>query len=318
MKKVLFLVLLCLVLAACGAKAPAAPESTENVSSVSAEGTFPIKQMKKGLQTILIMGLDKFERTETRLGYLNDMQSDFMAVIIADSETHTMQLLHLNRDTMTKIKRLGVFGDAAGSFEGQLALAHTFGSGGSDSCINALDAVSKLLGVPIDHYMTFTMDSVPILNDMVGGVTVTIHDDFSAVDESLQQGQTITLHGEQALTYVRNRKDVGDQSNLQRMERQRQYLTQLYVQLMEKIASDEHFASKLILNLGDSFQTDFSLNALMELSEQLSQYPMTSIITIPGRSVKGAEYMEFYVDQDALHRIVDELFYDVIDSSSAD
>lgn len=302
--------MLCLVLTACGARAPAVPESSENVSSVSAEETFPVKHLKKGLQTILVMGLDKYERTETKLGYINNMQSDFMAVVVINSDKERFCLLHLNRDTMTKINRLGVFGDNAGSFVGQLALAHTYGSGGSDSCINAVKAVSNLLGVPIGHYMTFTMDSVPILNDMAGGVTVIINDDFSAVDKDLKQGETITLHGDQALTYVRTRKDVGDQSNLQRMERQRQYLSQLYVQLMEKMAADDGLASKLMVNLGDSFQTDYSVNALSELSESLSRYTPEPFISIPGSSVKGKEYMEFYVDQEQLQEIIDALFYE--------
>lgn len=313
MKKVLFLVLLCLALTGCGAKAPAAHGASENVSSTSVEETFPVGTLKKGLQTILVMGLDKYEHPEEKRGYINHMQSDFMAVVIADPETQTFRLLHLNRDTMTKIRRLGVFGDAAGSFEGQLALAHTFGSGGSDSCLNAVHVVSKFLGVPIEHYMSFTMDSVPILNDMAGGVTVTIKDDFSAVDETLKQGETVTLQGEQALTYVRTRKDVGDQTNVQRMERQREYLSQLYVQLMEKMASEDGFATKLTLRLGDSFQTDYSVNGISELSEQLSGYTMEPIVTIPGRSVKGEEFMEFYVDQEALQQIVNELFYDPVD-----
>lgn len=310
MKRMLLLMLLCLVLAGCGAKA--VPEQDKNVSSVSTEETFPVKRLKKGLQTILVMGLDKFERTETGpMGYMNNMQSDFLALVVAEPEQQTFRILHLNRDTMTKIKRLGVFGDNAGSFIGQLALAHTYGSGGSDSCINAVEAVSNLLsGIPIDHYMTFTMDSVPVLNDMVGGVAVTITDDFSAVDESLKQGETITLRGQQALTYVRTRRDVGDQSNLERMERQRQYLSQLYLLLLDKMGVDDGFATKVTLALGDSFQTDCSLNQLSELSKLLSSCTMGDFASIPGEAVKGEEFMEFHADENGLQEVIDELFYE--------
>ena len=41
------------------------------------------------------------------------------------TQAGTAQILQLNRDTMTEITRLGVFGDEAGTFTGQLALAHT-------------------------------------------------------------------------------------------------------------------------------------------------------------------------------------------------
>lgn len=311
MKKVLLLALLCLTLVGCGGKAPSAPGQAESVSSVPTEGTLSARKNKEGLQTILVMGLDKFERSEATMGYLNDMQSDFLALVVVEPEHQSFRMLHLNRDTMTKIKRLGVFGDNAGSFMGQLALAHTYGSGGSDSCLNAAEAVSNLLGgIPIDHYMTFTMDSVPTLNDMVGGVTVTVTDDFSAVDKSLKQGESITLHGDQALTYVRIRKDVGDQSNIQRMNRQRQYLSELYLRLLEKIASEDSFAARVTLALGDSFQTDCSVNQLSALAEQLSTYTMKPIVTLPGEAIKGEEYMEFYVDDDGLQTVIDDLFYD--------
>lgn len=311
MKKVLLLILLCLLFTGCGAKNPGAPQQTKNASSVLAEGAFPAKERKKEIQTILVMGLDKFERTETPMGYINNMQSDFMALVVINREQQSFRMLHLNRDTMTKIKRLGVFGESAGSFIGQLALAHTYGSGGSDSCINAMEAVSNLLGgISIDYYMTFTMDSVPVLNDMVGGVTVTITDDFSSVDESLKLGEDITLKGEQALTYVRTRKDVGDQTNLERMERQRQYLSKLYLLLLNKMAEDDAFSAKVTVALGDSFQTSCSVNQLSVLAKDLSTYEMEPFVTIPGKAVKGDEYMEFYVDENGLQGIIDELFYE--------
>ena len=42
---------------------------------------------------------------------------------------------------------------------GQLALAHTYGSGEEDSCENTVLAVENLLyGVGIDHYVSLTMD----------------------------------------------------------------------------------------------------------------------------------------------------------------
>ena len=106
---------------------------------------------------------------------------------------------------MTQIQILGVTEEPAGSFTGQLALAHTYGSGEEDSCENTVLAVSNLLyGMEIDHYVSLTMDGVALLNDLVGGVPVEVLDDFSGIDDSLVQGETVTLRGRQALTYVRS------------------------------------------------------------------------------------------------------------------
>lgn len=83
-----------------------------------------------------------------------------------DKENGTCQVLQLNRDTMTQIESYGVAGESAGTYEGQLALAHTYGSGGQDSCRYQAKAVSNLLyGVSVDHFCSVTMDAVAVIND---------------------------------------------------------------------------------------------------------------------------------------------------------
>ena len=59
-----------------------------------------------------------------------------------------------------------------------------------------MDAVSTLLGGhKIDGFAMVNMSAIEVVNDMVGGVTVTIEDDFPDSD-TLIKGQTVTLHGE--------------------------------------------------------------------------------------------------------------------------
>lgn len=52
------------------------------------------------------------------------------------------------------------------------------------------------------------MDGIVEMNDLLGGVTVTVEDDFSQVDSSLVMGKRVTLTGQQALTFVRSRRGV--------------------------------------------------------------------------------------------------------------
>ena len=155
---------------------------------------------REDLETVLLLGVDKFEG-ETPEGYVNNQQADFLLLLVMDKQHETCTPIQLNRDTMTEIQILGVTGEPAGTFTGQLALAHTYGSGEEDSCENTVLAVSNLLyGMEIDHYVSLTMDGVALLNDLVGGVTVEVLDDFSGIDDSLVQGETVTLQGQQALT----------------------------------------------------------------------------------------------------------------------
>ncbi len=258
-------------------------------------------------EILLVMGLDKFDRPEDYEGYVNDQQSDFLALLILDNTEKTCDVLYLNRDTMTKIRRLGVAGDGAGSFTGQLALAHTYGSGGSDSCLNAVRAVSDLLGgIQIHHYMTLTMDAVGIVNDAVGGVTVEIMDDFTHIDPAMVQGQQVTLMGEQALTYVRSRSTLADTSNLRRMERQQQYLSALYQQVMDRQEKDGNFLARTLLDV--SFMSDCSVNQLDGLADKLLTYELQEPVNLKGEAVVGEKHMEFYPDEDALLQTVVQLF----------
>lgn len=270
---------------------------------------------RDGLETVLLLGLDKYEET-TQNSYSNNQQSDFLLLLVLDQEKEYCTVLHLNRDTMTEIEILGVTGEPAGSFTGQLALAHTYGSGGTDSCENTAAAVSKLLyGVDIDHYISMTMDGVALLNDLAGGVTVEVLDDFTEIDAELVQGETVTLKGQQALTYVRARQALEDSSNLHRMERQRQYLSALQEQLSACVDQDAGFVFEALMLVNDYLVSDCTVEQLSNLSNKINSYDIGEYLTLEGEAVQGEEYMEFYVDEQALQTLVMDIFYELVEEA---
>lgn len=269
---------------------------------------------KENLESILFIGLDEYEKSQTVAGYTNTQQADFLLLLVIDTEAKTYSALHLNRDTMTQIPVLGVGGKPAGNMQGQLALAHTYGSGGSDSSRNTVKAVSGLLyGVKIDHYVSLTMDAVATINDAVGGVTLTVQGDFSAVDQSLIQGRTVTLSGDQALTYVRTRKGMEDSSNLSRMERQRQYLSALKKQWDQRLKSDDGLLLDVLLRISSSLVSDCTVERLSDMVETLQEYNFAGFLQTEGSAEVGAEFMEYHVDADSLKQTVISLFYEPLE-----
>lgn len=265
---------------------------------------------RKDLDTVLIMGLDKFDEDQIPGRYINRQQADFLLLAAIDRRDKAYSILHLNRDTMTKMSILGDRGKRVDTVTGQLALAHTYGTGSRDSCRNTAEAVSNLLhGVKIDHYLSMTMDAVAILNDYSGGVTVEILDDFSGIDPTLVQGKTQTLKGQQALTYVRTRRGLDDSTNLHRMERQRQYLTALREQMTAKGKEDPDFSAKALNKVAEYIVSDVTVNQLSAISEHLENYTFTGFSFLDGEAVKGEEYMEFYPDEEALMETVLELYF---------
>lgn len=270
---------------------------------------------REDLETVLLLGVDKFEG-ETPEGYLNNQQADFLLLLVMDEANETCTPIQLNRDTMTQIRILGVTGEPAGTTTGQLALAHTYGSGEEDSCENTALAVSNLLyGMEIDHYVSLTMDGVALLNDLVGGVTVEVLDDFSGIDDSLVQGETVTLQGQQALTYVRSRGGLEDSSNLHRMERQRQYLAALQQQLKAAVQQEDGFTLDALLQLNEYMVSDCTVDQLSDLGNSLAAYQVSDILTTPGDAQEGEEFMEFTVDEAALQQLVMDVFYEPVEES---
>ncbi len=268
--------------------------------------------LRENIETFLVMGLDKNAGTSVSDSYNNDQQADFLMLFVFDNEAKTTSVIHINRDTMTNVNVLGVAGNRIDVARKQIALAHTYGNGRDVSCRNTADAVSELLmGVKVDHYISLAMDSVAVINDLVGGVEVTVLDDFTGIDEALVKGETVTLMGEQALKYIRTRYGLEDSSNTTRMVRQQQYVNALYDKFIDRVESDDSFIVEASLEMSDYIISDRSITQLQELSRKFSEYEYLGIDSLEGESVVGEEFMEFYADEDSIVKIVVEKFYEI-------
>ncbi len=264
---------------------------------------------RQDITVMMLMGIDKFGPVEASGSYNNDGLADVVSLLILDEKDKTATVLCLNRDTMLEMPVLGIGGKPAGTSFGQLALAHTYGSGLKDSCENTRKAVSDLLyGISIDYYVSMNMDALAILNDVVGGVTVTVKDDFSAVDSTIVKGE-MTLTGDQALTFVRTRKGVADQMNVSRMERQEEYMHGFYDALQTKLDSGQSFVAKAYEDVAGYIVTDCSLNTLSSLMNRYADYTLKEVVSPEGENVMGEEYMEFHLDEDKLDELILRLFY---------
>ncbi|OUN68386.1 hypothetical protein B5G12_12665 [Faecalibacterium sp. An58] len=262
------------------------------------------------LETYLFMGIDTMGAAVGVNSYAGGGQADVQIVAVLDNEARTWQALQLNRDSIVRVPVLGVGGDIVAYEDEQLALAHYYGNGREQSCENTVLAVSMLLGdQPIDGYMAVNMDAVGILTDLVGGVTLTVTSDFSATDPSLMQGETITLTGEQALTYVRSRANIDDETNLARMNRQRQYMTALEEKLMQK---DANFVVEAYDALADYMVTDIASGTAAEIGERMQDYTQLEVLTIDGENVVEGEHWAYHLDEDSLQETILQLFYNEI------
>ena len=264
---------------------------------------------RQDITVVLVLGIDQFGPMEDSGSYNNKGAADMVTLLIFDEQNQECRALCLNRDTMVEMPVLGIGGKQAGTIVGQLALSHTYGSGLEDSCENTKKTVSSLLyGISIDHYVAINMEAITILNDMVGGVPVVVTDDFSQIDPSITMGE-VTLKGQQAIHFVRTRKGLGDQLNLSRMDRQKEYVDSFLEIFSTMVMDDTKFAMSAYDSIAPYMVTDCTGKVISSMMQRYADYTLVEMVSPEGENIRGEEYMEFYPDAQDLDELILRLFY---------
>lgn len=285
---------------------PQADQETVEVDGVT-------YRKKSRLTTILVMGVD--HETQETYDYRKAGQADFLRLIVLDNKNKTVQQLQIDRDTITPVTMLGVLGDRYEPVTQQICLGYAFGDGRQSSCEVTVEAVENLLsGQKIDQYLSMGLDGISTLNDLAGGVTVTLEDDFSAIDPAMTKGTTLTLWGDQAEVYVRTRRSIGVGTNEARMARQEQYIRQITSQLDAKVQQDQNFVLIAYDALEPYLYTNIPRGQLANEAWAAKDYERMDTIKPDGTYQVGEDgFMEFYPDAASLQQAVLQLFYEKVE-----
>lgn len=263
----------------------------------------------------LIIGTDESGNEEAHGEDYQGSMADFLLLAVIDDEEKTYGFLQINRDTMTDVTMLQKDGTGYASANMQICTAHWYGKDKKAGCANTAAAVSELLGgIEIDGYYALPMEKIPELNNAVGGVSLTLSEDFTAVDPAMEKGAALTLTDEQAYAYVRGRMGIGDGENTSRMQRQRQYMDALLEKLLRKGEADSEFAVKLYDRFSDYATSSISMKYISGLMERIGGYENTGVLVPDGESGvgdalgDGIAHTEFYIKEEDLEKKVRLLF----------
>nr|WP_229834462.1 LCP family protein [Streptomyces xantholiticus] len=178
-----------------------------------------------GAQNILLLGSDtragegnsKYGRDEGGGSQRSD--TTILLHIAADRKSATA--MSIPRDLMVTVPSCGkADGGRTGERPAQFNWAFQFGGA---AC--TIRTVEKLTGIRIDHHMVIDFRGFKDMVDAVDGVEVCLKEPIDDKDARLELPTgPQTLHGEQALGFVRARKTLGNGSDTERMERQQQFL----------------------------------------------------------------------------------------------
>lgn len=104
--------------------------------------------------TFLFMGIDKQDETVQEMPEGTDGgQADALFLLVLNPRKKEMDLIGINRNTMTQIDMYSDTGAYIDTITAQICVQHGFGNGMEESCVYQKEAVSRLFyGLPIHGY----------------------------------------------------------------------------------------------------------------------------------------------------------------------
>ena len=186
--------------------------------------------------SVLLLGVDEREDDRGR--------SDTVVVMTINPAEKSTKMVSIPRDTYTEIVGRGTTDK----------INHAYAFGGIEM---SLDTVENLLDIPIDYVMQVNMEGFKDIVDAVGGVEVNntmAFDDYPA--------GTIQLNGDEALGYVRMRKQ-DPEGDFGRQNRQKQVIQAI----MKEGASVNSLLNykDIFTALGDNVRTNMTFDEMMDV-----------------------------------------------------
>lgn len=269
-------------------------------------------QFNENLSSILFMGIDNTELKENAIAGTAG-QADALYLLLYDIKSGKIRTLAINRDTMVDINIYNEIGDYAGTINQQLCLAYAYGDGKNKSAENQVRSVERLLyNIPVNAYFAIDLSAIKILNDDIGGVSLTPNYTFA----NFTKGQTVTLKGDMAETFVRSRNKELLDDNLRRIECQKQYITGFANQIVPAIRNDFMVPINLYNDASNYTVSNIGVPEMVFLSSTLAaNYSGLDIVGTKGEYQlnEGDISAEYFLDQEAFFETLLDLFYIKID-----
>ncbi|MFB5584525.1 LytR family transcriptional regulator [Bacillus albus] len=231
--------------------------------------------------SVLIMGVDESDVRGKEYG--GAIRTDALLLATFNKDSKTVKLLSIPRDTYTYIP--------IEKKKDKITHAHAFGSaknGKNGGPQASIDAVEKLMNVPVDYFVKFNFKSFIKIVDDLGGVEVDVPVEFTEQDSNdnaeaihLEKGVQ-KLNGEEALALARTRHIDSDA-----MRGQRQ---QLVIEAILKKLTSVGSVTK-VGNIIDDINGQFVTN--LTFDDMLSFYKYGADSSIEKLQIQGDDcYME--------------------------
>ena len=214
-------------------------------------------------QNILLLGSDKRSEEDAASEGVSGERSDVMMLVHISDDRESVYVTSFPRD---------LYVDIPGHGKDRINAALAFGGPSL-----AVTTVEDYTGVPIDHVALIDFEGIEGLVDTLGGIDVKVPQDFEASGIQFTEG-TQTLDGEEALVFVRQRKQFAD-GDFQRNRNQQAVLKGI----ADKLISADTLSDPR--KLADTIE---AVSPFLTTDEGLSAREMSSL-GLSLRSIRGGD-----------------------------
>lgn len=219
--------------------------STVQITRGASDGERPEAVDGTG-RNFLLLGSDKRSEEDAKAEGVSGQRSDVMMLVHINDANDAVYITSFPRD---------LYVDVPGHGKDRINSALAYGGVGL-----AVTTVENYTGVPIDHVALIDFDGIQGLVDSLGGVDVKVPQDFTVGDHIFTQG-TQTMNGEEALAFVRARKQFTD-GDFQRNRNQQAVLQAIANKLISAdTLSDPRKLADAIDQISPFLTTDEGLTA---------------------------------------------------------
>lgn len=271
-------------------------------------------QYKEHLINILCMGIDKEEEMDTRNDEDGSVgQADAIFLVSLDLEAKEVRVITVPRDTMVVLEVYTEDGKYLNSHLEQLTLQYGYADGEELSAELMCKRVSELLYyLPINAYAAINFEALWEINDAIGGVDITMDDDYTLMDSSFTKGSKVHLEGEKLISYIHGRNIMEGGSAYTRIHRLKQYMLAFVEKAKAVIKEDSTIPVTLMEQLAPNMRTSLTVNEVVYLVTEALEcsFLPENMYTLEGKIEKVGYYEEYYLDGDAAAQLVIDLFYE--------
>lgn len=301
---------------------------------VEDNGTVHIYKGKKyvlntDIANILCIGVDKQDiySTYDYDGYeplSENGQADALFMVALNTKTGKTTVLSIPRDTMADINIYNKDGEFIETNNLQICQSYAYGDGQETSCLNTVESVQRLFyQLPIQTYFAMDLSAIAPLNDTVGGIRVTLKEDFYDSNLALHpKGKTMILYGDHARKYLQYREVHKDASSIDRLGRQTEYLKLFTNRTLYMTKKDITTPISLYNIVSENSITNMDVYRISGFARCLMENGVTDLEfkTIPGNSQKsektdekGERYNEYHVDEEKFYELFLETYFIPVD-----